>query len=46
VSYYPGRGKRAGLLSAVAPVLDAMLALGLRVSQELVDETLNLAGEK
>ena len=40
------RGKRAGLLNAVAPVLDAMLALGLRVSQELVDETLSLAGEK
>jgi hypothetical protein len=40
------RGKRAGLLNAVAPVLDATLALGLRVSQELVDETLNLAGEK
>jgi predicted nucleic acid-binding protein len=36
----------ARVLDAVAPVLDAMLALGLRLSQELVDETLNLAGEK
>jgi predicted nucleic acid-binding protein len=40
------RGKRAGLLGAVGPILNAMLALGLRVSPELIDETLALAGEK
>ena len=40
------RGKRAGFLDAVGPILNAMLALGLRVSPELVEETLTLAGEK
>lgn len=40
------RGKRAGLLDAVEPTLSAMIALGLRVSLELVDATLELAGEK
>lgn len=40
------RGKRAGLLDAVAPILNEMLAHGMRVSPELVEETLTLAGEK
>ena len=40
------RGKRAGLLEVVGPILNAMLALGLRVSPDLVDATLALAGEK
>jgi hypothetical protein len=38
------RGKRAGLLDAVGPILNAMLVLGFRVSPDLVDETLRLAG--
>ena len=40
------RGKRAGFLEAVRPIVNAMLALGLRVSPDLIDETLTLAGEK
>ena len=40
------RGKRAGFLDAVGPILNAMLALGLRVSPDLIEETLTLAGEK
>lgn len=40
------RGKRVGLLNAVGPILTAMVALGLRVSPDLVDEMLRLAGEK
>ena len=40
------RGKRAGLVDAVGPILTAMLALGFRVSPELVDETLRLTEEK
>lgn len=40
------RGKRMGLLDAVGPTLSARIALGLRVSRELVDATLELAGEK
>lgn len=39
------RGKRAGLVDAVRPVLEAMIALGLRVAPELVEEILALAGE-
>ena len=40
------RGKRAGLVDAVRPILEAMVALGLRVSPDLVEEILVLAGEK
>jgi uncharacterized protein len=40
------RGKRAGLLEAVGPILTAMLACGLRVSPALIEETLTLAGER
>lgn len=40
------RGKQVGLLDAVEPMLSAMIALGLRVSRELVNATLELAGEK
>ena len=39
------RGKRAGLLDAVRPILEAMVAMGLRVSPDLVEEILVLAGE-
>ena len=39
------RGKRAGLLDAVRPILEAMVAIGLRVSPDLVEEILVLAGE-
>jgi predicted nucleic acid-binding protein len=40
------RGKRVGLLDAVRPIVDAMVAMGLRVSTDLVAEILILAGEK
>ena len=39
------RGKRAGLVDAVRPILEAMVAIGLRVSPDLVEEILVLAGE-
>jgi predicted nucleic acid-binding protein len=40
------RGKRAGRLDAVRPIVDAMITMGLRVSPDLVEEILVLAGEK
>lgn len=40
------RGKRAGRLDAVRPIVDAMVTMGLRVSPDLVEEILVLAGEK
>src|SRR5712664_3244975 len=40
------RGKRSGLLDAVRPIVEAMVAMGLRVSSDLVEEVLTLAGEK
>ena len=40
------RGKRAGLLDAVRPIMEAMVGMGLRVSADLVEEILVLAGEK
>jgi hypothetical protein len=40
------RGKQSGLLEAVRPILNAMVALGMRVSPDLVAETLTLAGER
>jgi predicted nucleic acid-binding protein len=40
------RGKRVGLLDAVRPIVAAMVAMGLRVSSDLVEEILGLAGEK
>lgn len=40
------RGKRAGLLTALAPLLDELRhGLGFYLSDKLVRETLNLAGE-
>jgi predicted nucleic acid-binding protein len=40
------RGKRAGRLDAVRPIVDAMITIGLRMSPDLVEEILILAGEK
>jgi hypothetical protein len=40
------RSKQMGLLEAIEPTLSAMTALGFRISRELVDATLDLAGEK
>jgi uncharacterized protein len=40
------RGKRTGFLDAVRPIVEAMVAMGLRVSPDLVDEILILANEK
>jgi predicted nucleic acid-binding protein len=40
------RGKRVGLLDPVRPIVAAMVAMGLRVSSDLVEEILGLAGEK
>ncbi len=40
------RGKRAGLLDAVRPIMEAMIGMGLRVSADLVEEILALAEEK
>ena len=40
------RGKRAGRLDAVRPIVEALVAMGLRVSPDLVEEILVLAEEK
>lgn len=40
------RGKQAGLLDAVRPILETMVGMGLRASSSLVEEVLVLAGEK
>jgi predicted nucleic acid-binding protein len=40
------RSKQMGLLEAVEPTLSAMMALGFRISGELVDATLDLADAK
>jgi predicted nucleic acid-binding protein len=39
------RGKESGLVPEIRPLLIAVLAAGVRYSEQLVDETLRLAGE-
>lgn len=40
------RAKRQGLIEAVKPLLEALKAAGFRLSQELEEEALHLAGER